>query len=430
MKRILTLILTAAVVLSSCQQKTPVKPGDAKGSFVLSLTCATDEYTDKIMTKSDAGTFVNLEDFSITLNKLFDEYGEPSTWSSSWAYSEFPQVIELSPGQYKIKVSSPEVERTSTLAPIYSAEKIFTIVEDRVTDLELVCRVTNMKVTVAPTANFFTELRDFTISVTAEYEGLDTPVSVSWSDSDFTANGDGTYSTAKVAYFEAVPLSVMVSGFRTLDGTDAALRKPIVISDVAPRDHHILNVDVQVTGDVKSSMIIVDPTLNDPKNENITVPGFEEIPIPDDEPEDTPSEVINPPYMEWAANPDFAVYMIPEQPSVAIDIYAPGKIAEFKIYVSGSPTFEEIIAALAGENHMDLINNTELEAVLGGMFPNFPIGADKLLGQTYVKFDLSEMVALIPGVDSESTVIFTLEIVDQEGNRYERAVSFKASVTE
>ena len=237
MKRILTLILTSAVVLSSCQQKTPVKPGDAKGSFVLSLTCATDEYTDKIMTKSDAGTSVNLEDFSITLNKLFDEYGEPSTWSSSWAYSEFPQVIELSPGQYKIKVSSPEVERISTLAPIYSAEKIFTIVEDRVTDLELVCRVTNMKVTVAPTANFFTELRDFTISVTAEYEGLDTPVSVSWSDSDFTANGDGTYSTAKVAYFEAVPLSVMVSGFRTLDGTDAALRKPIVISRLLLPEH-------------------------------------------------------------------------------------------------------------------------------------------------------------------------------------------------
>ena len=75
---------------------------------------------------------------------------------------------------------------------------------------------------------------------------------------------------------------------------------------------------------------------------------------------------------------------------------------------------------------MDLINNTDLAAMLGGMFPNFPIGAEKLLGQTYVEFDLSEMVDLIPGVDSENTVVFTLIIVDEAGNTYERPVSFKA----
>ena len=429
MKKILISILAAVAVVSACEKKQP-QNSNAAGSFTLSLTCA-DEYTDKIMTKADAAETINLDEFTIQMTKQFDEYGEPSTWTSSWVYAEFPSVLELSPGQYKIKVSSPEQERTSTAAPVYAAEKTFTIVENKVTEVSLVCTVQNMKVTVAPTANFFTELRDFTISVTAEYEGLSTPVSVSWSDSDFTLAADGTYTTSKVAYFEAVPLSVMVTGFRTLDGTDASLRKPIVISDVAPRDHHILNVDVQVTGEANASMIIVDPSLNSPKNENIFVPGFEEIPVPDEElEEDEPTETIVAPYMEWPANPDFEVYMIPEQPSVNIDIYAPGKIAEFKIYVSGSPTFEEIISGLAGDDHMDLINNEELAAMLGGMFPSFPIGAEKLLGKTYVKFDLSDMVALIPGVDSESTVVFTLIVVDEAGNRFERPVSFKAIVTE
>ena len=429
MKKILITILSAMVFMTSCDNaKQPVTSPSAIGSFCLSVTCDSDNYTDKLMrVKSGNSEVIDLDMFTVQMTKLFDEYGAPAVWTNTWIYSEFPEVIELSPGQYKIKVASPEVDRTSTVAPIFTAEKKFTIVEGQVTSLDLVCQITNMKVTVAPTANFFTELRDFTISVTAEYEGLDTPVSVSWSDADFVANGDGTYSTSKVAYFEAAPLSVMVSGYRTLDGTDAALRKPIVISDVAPRDHHILNVDVQVTGDVKSSLIIVDPTLNDPKNENIVVPGFEEIPIPDEKPEeDEPTQTVEKPYMVWAANPDFNVYMIPENPSVVIDIYAPGKISEFKIYVSGSPTFEEIISGLAGDDHMDLINNTDLAAMLGGMFPNFPSGAEKLLGQTYVEFDLSEMVDLIPGVDSENTVVFTLIIVDEAGNTYERPVSFKA----
>lgn len=428
MKKILISILSALVLMTACNKAKPAGEPSANGSFCLSLTCDSDNYTDKPLVKSDNASAINTDLFVVTMTKHFDEFGTPVSWSNSWTYAEFPEVVELSPGQYKIKVASPAVDRTSTLAPVFAAEKNFTIVEGQVTSLELVCQISNMKVTVAPTANFFTELKDYTITVTAQYEGLDAPVSVSWTAADFTQNADGTYTTSKVAYFEAVPLSVMVTGYRTLDGTDASLRKPVEITDVAPRDNHILNIDVQVTGETKASMIVVDPTLNDPKDTEIFVPGFEEIPIPDEE--ETPSEPAQAPYMVWEANPDFDVYMIPETPSVSLDIYAPGKIAEFLIYVSGSPLFVEIIGGLAGDDHMDLIKNADLAATLGGMFPNFPIGADKLLGKDYVKFDLSEMVALIPSVDAENTVVFTLVVVDQAGNRYERPVSFKAEVTE
>ena len=36
-----------------------------------------------------------------------------------------------------------------------------------------------MKVSLAPTANFFSELERYTVTVYADYEGIDEPVSVS-----------------------------------------------------------------------------------------------------------------------------------------------------------------------------------------------------------------------------------------------------------
>ena len=424
MKKILISILAAVTLVTACDNMKPAATTGKPGTLSLSLSCD-NEYTDRPLLKSGVAPAVNTDLFVVQLIKQFDEYGAPSVWTGSWTYAEFPEVLELTPGQYKIKVTSPATDITSTLAPRFEAEEGFSIVEGAVTTLEIVCSIANMKVTVVPTANFFTELTDYTISVTAEYEGVDTPVSVSWTNSDFIMNSDGTYTTDKVAYFEAVPLSVMVTGYRTLDGSDASLRKPIEITDVAPRDNHIINIDVQVTGEAKLSMIVVDSSLNDPKDTEVFVPGFEEIPIPDEE--EKPSEPAQAPYMVWEANPDFDVYMIPEAPSVSIDVYAPGKIAQFLIYVSGSPIFESVISELAGDDHMDLINNVALAEMLGEMFPDFPIGADKLLGKDYVKFDLSQMVGLIPTVDAESTVVFTLVVVDQAGQRYERPVSFKAA---
>ena len=265
MKKILIPFLASLLIVAGCETKVNIERPVSTGSFSLSVTCNEEGYTDKPLVKSEMTASVNTDMFTVTLTKLYDEYGQPAVWTQTWTLADFPSVIELAPGQFKVTVKSPVADRVSTLAPIFAAEKNFTIVENKVTDLEVVCTVQNMKVTVAPTANFFTELRNFTISVTAEYEGIDTPVSVSWKDADFVRNADGTYSSSKVAYFEAVPLSVMVTGLRSLDGSDASLKEPVKITDVAPRDNHILNVDVQVTGETKVAFITVDPSLNDPK---------------------------------------------------------------------------------------------------------------------------------------------------------------------
>lgn len=434
MKKILIPFFAAVLVLAGCEKKTPVEKPAATGSFSLSVTCNDKDYTDKPLVKSEMTASVNTDMFTVTLTKLYDEYGQPAVWSNTWTLAEFPTVLEMSPGQYKIVVKSPVADRTSTLAPIFAAEKNFTIVENKVTDLELVCTVQNMKVTVAPTANFFTELRNFTISVSADYEGVDTPVSVSWKDADFVKNADGTYSSSKVAYFEAVPLSVMVTGLRSLDGSDASLKDPVKVTDVAPRDNHILNIDVQVTGETKVAFITVDPSLNDPQDVEVFVPGFEEIPIPDEEEEENDEPVSKETSLIWDSNPDFApVNLIVDGENVTVDpqvkltVNCPRKISSFVINVSDN--FKSVIGLLTTNEvqYLDLVNDQKLIAFfVGEMY--LPTGSE-LAGKTQVEFDLSSLAQMVPMIaqtDKEETV-FTLEVIDAMGNKFEKDIKFITS---
>ena len=434
MKKILIPFFAAVLLLAGCEKKTPVEKPAATGSFSLSVTCNDKDYTDKPLVKSEMTASVNTDMFTVTLTKLYDEYGQPAVWAQTWTLVDFPSVIELAPGQFKVTVKSPVSDRVSTLAPVYFAEKNFTIVENKVTDLEVVCTVQNMKVTVAPTANFFTELRNFTISVSADYEGVDTPVSVSWKDADFVKNADGTYSSSKVAYFEAVPLSVMVTGLRSLDSSDASLKEPVKITDVAPRDNHILNIDVQVTGETKVAFITVDPSLNDPKDVEVFVPGFEEIPIPDEEEEENDEPVSKETSLIWASNPDFApVNLIVDGENVTVDpqvkltVNCPRRISSFIINVSDN--FKSVIGILTTNEvqYLDLVNDQKLiDFFVGEMY--LPTGSE-LAGKTQVEFDLSslaKMVPMIASADKEETV-FTLEVIDSMGGTYTKDIKFITS---
>ena len=434
MKKILIPFFASLLLFVGCEKKTPVEKPASTGSFTLSVTCNDKGYTDKPLVKSEMTASVNTDMFTVTITKLYDEYGQPATWAQTWTLADFPSLLELAPGQFKVTVKSPVTDRLSTLAPVYFAEKNFTIVENKVTDLEVVCTVQNMKVTVAPTANFFTELRNFTISVSAEYEGVDTPVSVSWTDADFVQSPDGTYSTSKVAYFEAVPLSVMVTGLRNLDGSDASLKEPFKITNVAPRDNHILNIDVQVTGETKVAFITVDPSLNDPKDQEVFVPGFEEIPIPDEEEKPEPDAQSKETSLTWASNPDFApVNLLVDGDNVTVDpqvklvVNCPRKISSFVINVSDN--FKSVIGILTTDEvqYLDLVNDQKLIAFfVGPMY--LPTGSD-LAGKTQVEFDLSslaQMVPMIASADGEET-IFSLEVVDSMGGVFTKDIKFITS---
>jgi hypothetical protein len=294
-----------------------------------------------------------------------------------------------------------------------------------------------MKVSLAPTANFFSELERYTVTVYADYEGIDEPVSVSWTEADFAADAQGNMTTSKIAYLEPVPFSIMVTGTRRIDGSDAALKEAIVVSDVSAKDHHILNIDVQVTGeiDTKVSFITLDTSLNTPKDVPVDVPGFEEIPIPD-EPEEggdpTPEEPrVEAPTLRWDANPDFETVHVSKS-SQKLDkemnlvILCPGKIQEFVIYPSEN--FHDAIKIVTGGPvELDLVNNENLYTAFApesGMY--LPTG-DDLRGKEEVEFNLGTLAALIPIVANTpgDITVFSLYLKDELGQVYEKDILFE-----
>lgn len=428
MKKILLPFIAALAVFAGCkEEKLPVSTG--VGELTLSVECGDSEFSDRPMLKSAAAK--NINDFQIVIKKLSDEYGEASTKTWEYTVGSFPKVHEFAPGTYDIAVSSPASEHVSYETPSYYAYETFTIIADRVTVLDVVCAITNMKVSVAPTDNFFRQLSEYNIAVTAEYEDLPEPVTVVWTQDDFNAEG----KTDKIAYFDVAPLSVMVTGKRTIDGSDARLDEPFKVTKVAAKDHHIINVDVQLVGKLQSSISIrLDNSLN-PKESDFTVGGFEEIPIPDEDEEEEEESVL--PTMVWASNPEFQTVTIDGDLDVNIDIYAPRKIETFIVRVSEN--FEEFVQVLTdvdadaevnpetgrrpNRKYMDLIGDQVLFDNLAELNLYLPHGSD-VLGKDYVAFSLSSLVPLITTVVDDDYVTFTLELTDRDKNTLVQDLTF------
>lgn len=429
MKKILLPFFATLMIVLGCEKsKVEVYKGKV-GELTLSVACGESDYSEKPMLKSDAKQ--DISNFVIVINKLTDEYGEASTKTWEYTVGTFPQVHEFAPGNYDITVTSPKSDHVRYDVPSYSAYETFTIIADKVTVLDVVCTITNMMVSVAPTENFFQQFSEFNITVTAEYADLSTPVTVVWTQDDFNSEG----KTDKVIYLDVTPLSVMVTGKRAIDGSDARLDNPFQITKVAARDHHILNVDVQFIGQLQSTISIrLDDKLNKQESD-LLVGGFEEIPIPDDDEIQEEENVL--PRMVWASNPEFETLTIVEDLDVNIDIYAPRKIETFIVRVSKN--FEEFVMVLTdvdteampnpdtgrqpNRNYMDLINDQVLFDNLAGLNLYLPHGSE-VLGKDYVAFSLSSLVLLIATVVDDDAVTFTLELTDREQNKLVQDLTF------
>ena len=409
MKKILITLLAATTLFVACN-KEDEKISTGVGEITLSVKCGEDDYTDRLVVKSASNVDVNT--FLVTLTKIEDEFAASvEDWTREWTVGEFPKALELSPGRYNIVVVSPTIDRVTTVRPSYKAEQEFTIVEDVVTPLELVCQITNMKVSMAPTQNFFDQLASYTITVNAEYEGLATPLSVQWTHADFHLNEAGDMVTDKVAYVD-VPdsLSIMVTGIRSLDGSDAQLSEPYVIKSCAAKDHHIVNVDVQIVGELSTMSITLDSSLNNTLAD-VSVEGFEEIPVEDEG--DDQGQDISAPYMIWEKNPTFKKMTITDDIEVNIDIFATKKIKDFVVRVSDNfKMYVQVLTELdpeTGKNkdYMDLINDKELASKLQDDL-YLPTG-DEIYEKKYVFFPLSSLVPLVKTVVKGEDVDFILQ---------------------
>jgi hypothetical protein len=420
MKKIFLALLAAAVAVSCAHQ---AQPGEGIGTLSLKMT-QDGEYQTKV-SNSDVNDFViDITRPSDGYVKHFDRFGD------------MPQVLELGSGSYTITACSPNVAGAGWDLPIYSASADFVIKVGELTPISLTATLQNMKVTFDLSDNFRNELSDYTITITNAsawenaVEGVNTLI---WANKAAVDEG-------RAGYFSVAALMVKVDGYRNIDGGET--HASMTITEVAPRDHHVIHLDAKVTGSVSGITITLDDSVNE-RDSNVDVDGWDETPVDGgddsgdddggDEPgDDNPPAPSTAPTMAWESNPTFAPTPIQSEMDVEIVIEAPEKIAQFVVLVD-SYILGETIAALAGVDYtysadtplvMDLINDQAIIGALGGMIPT----GDALLNQTHVDFSLSELVPLIAVYTptSGSNHVFTLQVTDTKGQSLEKPVTFYA----
>lgn len=397
MKKILYTIFACAALFTGCKEDGLLNNGTGKLSF--RMDCPADDYSDKVIGVKSADGTVDVSDFEVTVNSSTGSY------TKSFLYRDVPSMLELAAGSYTVSAHSPNVNSGMAAwdSPEYAGTKTFEVAVGKIATVDLVCTLSNMKVSINCSDKFLNELSDFVITVSQDNSSL------TWKRQEVIE--------AKAGYFPVAPLRVFVSGTRAIDNSTATVK--FNINNVAAKDHHVINIDATTTGDAQFSLS-VDTGTND-KDVEITVPGFDETPVPDPDPEnpDNP-EPAEAPSIEWAANPDFDTLDITDDMDVNLVVKAPGKIKEFKVTVSDN--FAAMVDMMGAENGvMDLINNAALIENLGGMLPT----GDELLNKTEVNFSLSTLVPLIAQVGTQGEdYVFTLDVEDQAGQSLTKVCTF------
>ena len=172
------------------------------------------------------------------------------------------QQIELNPGEYIIEAFSNNYDGNSAYGDkgaYYYGSTTATIKKGEPTSADITCTLANVKVTVA----FDTQLVD------GLSDGGSVNVQVSNASGSHTARDFSTENPEnKVAYFPVTDLKVEIT-VKKNDGTPTNTMER-TIAEVEARDHYILNIKLQETGEENIS-VVVDPSMNE-FNYTITVP--------------------------------------------------------------------------------------------------------------------------------------------------------------
>ena len=420
MKKTVYTIIAAAIALTSCN--TEVFITEEKGEMMLDLSCSSEYNIVGTKAESDEDIINNL---SVKIVRPADGWTKTFEPFSSIKGT----VISLGSGNYTITASSPVKKDAAFDQPVYEGSTDFTISTGQVANVSLICKVANVKVSLQLSKNFVEELSDYSITVTNGKGILKWEKNANQTDfKPVIVEGETLYTGIKSGYFSVAPLTIQVNGHRSLDNSSASTS--YFINDPRAADHHILKLDANVTGTLGGISITIDNTVNDIEN-TVTVPGFNEIPVPGDEPQDpgteepgTDPEPSTAPTLVWDANPTFAPMAINDAMNADLVVNAPEKIAQFKVKVD-SPNLTAAIQGLTtgGSDTMDLVNDAAMIEFLAGL--GIPTG-ENIVGKTTVNFFITDLVKMINmyGPETGTQHHFILMITDEKGQEMNKKVTF------
>ncbi|MGM9747449.1 MAG: DUF4493 domain-containing protein, partial [Candidatus Cryptobacteroides sp.] len=169
MKKILTTIFGAALILIGCNEKVIAPSGIGKVTLDLS-------YGEEWQTKAESTTDVNA--FKVTINRPSDG------WSQTFErFDQMPASLELSAATYNVTVSSGNDVPAAFDNPVFGGTQSFEVKAGAVTPVSVKASIQNVKISFNPSDAFLNELSSYTITVS---NGDDANHALVWSNASGT----------------------------------------------------------------------------------------------------------------------------------------------------------------------------------------------------------------------------------------------------
>ncbi len=432
MKKIFTSIILAAAVLTGCNDQVIMPKGD--GSFSVSV----DELTDQYVTKSDV--VLDANEFDWVIEGEYAEFLRDEQRGGK--VKDMPTIFDNIPeGTYTITVSSSETKVAAFDQPIISGSQEFVVKAGEITSVQVRCSIQNVKVTIDPTEEFFAELATYTITVS---NGDDAENKLIWTNEELAGANYASLTKdnvleAKSGYFTVgSALEIEVTGYRAVTEQEATYSG--VISPIAAKDHYIIKLHAQTTGQLGSGAsapgvsLIVDYKTND-VNQDVNVPGFDLPPVegPDDPStgggEDDELVGLS---LEWPANPEYGLYELKSsygEDELKISLYAENVIEGFIVKIT-SPTvaFLNIVKQLPGvtaEGEYAVLDFSKPETATAMNF--LTVNGQPIIGETQVDFALGTLLPMVLASSPEIGTIhtFIMQVTDKAGQVLTKELQFE-----
>lgn len=399
MKKIV-LVALVITLFASCgidQIKDP-DPKSYKGTFTLGSIIPDDNYKDIALSSRAEVEDVNVDEFIVT---IVDSENETLY---TYTYADIKdKMLELYVDNYTISARSPHNASVAVDQPIFMGSETLKIEPAKINTVNLVCEITNMKVTVDFDESFKQDLKEYEVIVKSDDGYL-----------IYDETNEG-----QQGFFAVKELTIDVKAKRVTDNYQ--INQSFSIPDGAAKDHHIIALSATPKGN-GSIQIEIDYELNEkPKEIEIDDEDQEVVdPTPPGpgEPGDgeitiTGNGVGEPLYLTDAEAPGAAV---------DIDIYASEGIDQLYVRIDSPDLTEKILNDVGLPLEFDIAN---LDQYLD-KYPDI-YGDLKDLGiikdgvpvknaKTY-QVSVGMFMMMLPGSDDGGIAHkFHVKVVDSEGN--------------
>lgn len=318
--------------------------------------------------------------------------------ANQWTVASMPEVVTLPVGDYLIDVENAPLQPAAWDAPWYHQSGKFSIKKDEVTYPDpITCTMGNVMVSVAYSDALKAALdadAKVEIAVDPSYPLIYTP------------------AETRIGYF-ALPdgASTLVAVFTgKVNGREVTLRKSF--DGIAVAQHHTITFSLK-QGQLDPSIVVdADITYDDV---DIDIPGNED-PIDPPIPPDPNLPTITSETLDLDN-----VNQVTDGLQAVVDIKAPNGLAHLWVTIVSDGLTPEVLAEVGLTDKFDLAYPGEYDEALQGL--GFPTG-DAVIGQTDLKFDISEFIPLLPLFPGAHN--FVLDVEDAKGNKVTVTLKFYA----